>query len=188
MLGCSCQRSYRHDVRKLSGGTVFGRATHIRQIDRAQHVAEKRPFEQCARGAAIDAARQQVEHQILIQRPGGGTVLRLDLVGIDFQSRSQIDSNFVGLAGILECIGGGLLLIGLFTRPAALLLAAEMGIAIWRVKMVHGVFAVNEYQFELALAAASVALATVGAGSLSVDHVMLGEGGTKRRSVKRDRD
>jgi hypothetical protein len=48
---------------------------------------------------------------------------------------------------------------------------------------------VNEYQFELALAAACVALATVGAGSLSVDHVMLGEGGgVKRRAVKSSRE
>jgi putative oxidoreductase len=81
-----------------------------------------------------------------------------------------------------------MLLIGLFTRPAALLLAAEMAIAIWKVKMVHGVFAVNEYQFELALAAACVALATVGAGSLSVDHVMLGEGGPKRRAARSSKD
>src|SRR5713226_2375729 len=95
---------------------------------------------------------------------------------------------FVGLAGILESIGGGLLLIGLFTRPAALLLAAEMGIAIWKVKMVHGVFAVNEYQFELALAADCVALATVGAGSLSVDDVSLEERGQTRRTAKSDRD
>jgi putative oxidoreductase len=94
----------------------------------------------------------------------------------------------VGLAGTLECVGGGLLLLGLFTRPAALLLAAEMSIAIWKVKLVHGVFAVNEYQFELALAAACVALATVGAGSLSVDHAMLGDGGARRRTAKRDRE
>jgi len=95
---------------------------------------------------------------------------------------------FVGLAGTLECIGGGLLLIGLFTRPAALLLAAEMGIAMWKVKIVHGVFAVSEYQFELALAAACVALATVGAGSLSVDHVMLGDGRAKRRAARNRED
>jgi uncharacterized membrane protein YphA (DoxX/SURF4 family) len=56
------------------------------------------------------------------------------------------------------------------------------------VKLVHGVFAVNEYQFELALAAACIALATVGAGSLSVDHVMLGDAGPKRRPTKRDRE
>jgi putative oxidoreductase len=115
-------------------------------------------------------------------------LVRADAMMREFFIQHGFPGYFVGLAGILECVGGGLLLIGLFTRPAALLLAAEMGIAIWKVKMVHGVFAVNEYQFELALAAGCVALATVGAGRLSVDYVMLGESGTKRRSVKRDRD
>jgi putative oxidoreductase len=116
-------------------------------------------------------------------------LVRADAGMREFFMQHGFPGYFVGLAGILECIGGGLLLIGLFTRPAALLLAAEMGIAIWRVKMVHGVFAVNEYQFELALAAGCVALATVGAGSLSVDHVMFGEGGgAKRRVPKGSRD
>lgn len=95
---------------------------------------------------------------------------------------------FVGLAGILECVGGGLLVVGLFTRPVALLLAAEMAIVIWRVKLTHGVFVVNDYQFELALAAACVMLATVGAGTLSADHLVFGEGGTKRRPTKGSRD
>jgi putative oxidoreductase len=96
---------------------------------------------------------------------------------------------FVGLAGILECAGAGLLTIGLFTRPVALLLAAEMGIVIWKVKFTHGVMAVNDYQLELALGAACLALATVGAGVMSVDALVFGEnGGKKRRSPKADRD
>jgi putative oxidoreductase len=37
---------------------------------------------------------------------------------------------FVYVAGILETFGGGLFLLGLFTRPAALLLAIEMCVAI----------------------------------------------------------
>ncbi len=116
-------------------------------------------------------------------------LVRADAMMRQFFIQHGFPGYFVGLAGILECVGGGLLLIGLFTRPAALLLAAEMLIAIWKVKMVHGVFAVNEYQFELALAAACMALATVGAGSLSVDHVMLGESGSaRRRTAKRDRE
>src|SRR6266436_4210538 len=116
-------------------------------------------------------------------------LVRADAAMREFFVQHGFPGYFVGLAGTLECIGGGLLLIGLFTRPAALLLAAEMLIAIWKVKMVHGVFAVNEYQFELALAAACVALATVGPGSFSVDHVMLGEsGGGRRRAAKRDRE
>jgi putative oxidoreductase len=109
-------------------------------------------------------------------------LVRTDAMMREFFVQHGFPSYFVGLAGILECIGGGMLLIGLFTRPAALLLAGEMAIAIWKVKMVHGVFAVNEYQFELTLAAACVALATLGAGTLSVDHVMLGDGAPKRRS------
>lgn len=35
----------------------------------------------------------------------------------------------VGLSGILEVFGGGLLLLGLFTRPIAFLLAGEMAVA-----------------------------------------------------------
>jgi putative oxidoreductase len=35
----------------------------------------------------------------------------------------------IGLAGILEAFGGGLLLFGLFTRPVAFLLAGEMAVA-----------------------------------------------------------
>ena len=116
-------------------------------------------------------------------------LVRTDAMMRQFFIQHGFPGYFVGLAGILECVGGGLLLLGLFTRPAALLLAAEMLIAIWKVKMVHGVFAVNEYQFELVLAAACVALATVGAGRLSVDHVMLGDGGAiKRRTAKSSRE
>jgi len=94
---------------------------------------------------------------------------------------------FVGLAGILECAGAGLLTIGLFTRPAALLLAAEMGIVIWKVKL-HTVMAVSDYQLELALGAACLALATVGAGAFSVDALLFGENSKRHRSNKSRKD
>lgn len=35
----------------------------------------------------------------------------------------------VGLAGLLEVVGGGLLLLGLFTRPVAFVLSGEMAVA-----------------------------------------------------------
>ncbi len=88
---------------------------------------------------------------------------------------------FVSVAGILECFGSLLLSVGLFTRPAALLLAAEMVVAIWKVHSVHGALLVKEYEFPLTVAVACFALATVGAGSLSVDHLFLGDNGSKRR-------
>jgi len=35
----------------------------------------------------------------------------------------------VGIAGVLEVFGGGLLLLGLFTRPVAFILSGEMAVA-----------------------------------------------------------
>ena len=115
-------------------------------------------------------------------------LVRADAGMREFFMQHGFPGYFVGLAGILECLGGGLLVIGLFTRPVALLLAIEMGIVIWKVKLVHGVMAVSDYQFELALGAACLLLATVGAGVLSMDHLVFGEGGKKRRSTKSNKD
>jgi putative oxidoreductase len=115
-------------------------------------------------------------------------LVRADAGMREFFMQHGFPGYFVGLAGILECAGAGLLTLGLFTRPVALLLAAEMGIVIWKVKFTRGIMAVNDYQFELALAAACVALATVGAGLLSADHLFFGEGGQKRKSTKSSRD
>jgi putative oxidoreductase len=39
----------------------------------------------------------------------------------------------MGLAGMLETFGGGLLILGLFTRPVAFLLSGEMAIAYFQV-------------------------------------------------------
>ncbi len=115
-------------------------------------------------------------------------LIRADAGMRDFFMSHGFPGYFVGLAGILECAGGSLLVIGLFTRPTALLLAIEMGIVIWKVKLVHGVMAVNEYQFELALGAACLALATVGAGVLSMDHLVFGESEKRRRSAKNSKE
>src|SRR5262252_2172782 len=111
-------------------------------------------------------------------------LVRVDAAMHEFFMQHGLPGYFVGLAGILECFGGGLLAIGLFTRPVGLLLAVEIAIAIWKVKLIHGVMAVNEYQFELVLAAACFALARVGAGPLSVDHGVLGGSGVERELAK----
>ena len=80
---------------------------------------------------------------------------------------------FVYVSGVIELFGGGLLLIGLFTRPAALLLAVEMCVAIWKVHSGHGYLAVHDYEFPLALAVSCFALATTGAGFISLDSLLL---------------
>jgi putative oxidoreductase len=75
--------------------------------------------------------------------------------------------------GALELFGGILLLAGFFTRPIALLLAAEMGVAIWKVHLTKGYLVVREYEFALAVGAASLALATCGPGLISLDELLL---------------
>jgi putative oxidoreductase len=95
-----------------------------------------------------------------------------------------LPAKLVYVAGVLETFGGVLLIVGLFARPVALLLACEMGVAILKVHSVHGIMALHQYEFPLALATACLALATVGAGKLSADHLLYGEGGARTRPAK----
>jgi putative oxidoreductase len=87
---------------------------------------------------------------------------------------------FVYFSGVLEVFGAMLLVLGLFTRAAALLLAIEMGVAIWKVHSTVGYLAVHNYEFPLAVLAGSFALATVGAGLVSLDHPLFEGGGSSR--------
>jgi putative oxidoreductase len=87
---------------------------------------------------------------------------------------------FVYVSGVLELFGGGLLLLGLFTRGAALLLAAEMVFLMLKVYAPHSYLAVNEYAYPMAVAAGCFALATTGAGLISVDYPLFESGGKSR--------
>lgn len=86
---------------------------------------------------------------------------------------------FVYISGVLEVFGGILLVLGLFTRGAALLLAVEMGVAIWKVHSTGGIYAVHNYEFPLAVLAGSLALATVGPGLVSLDHPLFEGSGSR---------
>ncbi len=77
------------------------------------------------------------------------------------------------LAGGAEFFGGLLLIVGLLVRPAALVLAITMVVAIVSAHLENGLFASNNgYEFALALLATSVALIIRGAGSLSADQAL----------------
>jgi putative oxidoreductase len=79
---------------------------------------------------------------------------------------------FALISGSLEFFGGCLLVVGLFTRIVALLLAGEMAIALWRVHFPHGMFAVAQYQFPLVLCVAAFTLLVMGGGALSADRLI----------------
>ena len=73
------------------------------------------------------------------------------------------------LAGSAEFFGGLALILGVFTRPAAIAAAFTMAVAM-TVHLGNGLFVSNNgYEFALSLLAATVALAFIGGGSLAVD-------------------
>lgn len=73
-------------------------------------------------------------------------------------------------AGSAEFFGGIALLVGLLTRPAALMLAITMLVAIIAVHLPNGLFMSNNgYEFGLALLSISVALMFNGGGRFSLD-------------------
>jgi putative oxidoreductase len=77
---------------------------------------------------------------------------------------------FAYVAGALEFFGGFLLILGLLTRPAGLVFAVEMAVALVTVHVPHGGWRdVHASGLVLLLGAGSFALAAVGAGSWSVD-------------------
>ena len=87
---------------------------------------------------------------------------------------------FAYVAGVLEMGGGTLLLSGFYTRIVELLLAGEMAVAMWKGEhfFAHPL-AVDQYELALALGAGAFALATLGAGPVSLD-TFLGKGRSAR--------
>src|ERR1700722_17701799 len=98
---------------------------------------------------------------------------------MQLMTKSGFPGYFAYIAGVLELFGGGLLVIGLFTRGIALLFAIEMGIALAKVHIpAVGIYAVGKYELPLIFGAAALALATTGAGLISIDAFTF-EGGRK---------
>ena len=82
--------------------------------------------------------------------------------------------------GILELLGGLLLLIGLFTRPAAFLLAGEMAVAYWMFHAPRGFYpALNMGELAILFCFAFLYFSAAGAGPWSLDAAM------NRRRIER---
>lgn len=82
---------------------------------------------------------------------------------------APLDS-LMGVAGILELAGGALLVAGLFVRPVALILAAEMVVAYFQAHLPQGGMPIqNGGELALLYALVFAFLAARGAGPVSVD-------------------
>ncbi|MCG9713588.1 DoxX family protein [Shewanella insulae] len=78
------------------------------------------------------------------------------------------------LAGSAEFFGGLALVLGLLTRPAAMLTAFTMAVAM-TLHVGNGLFVSNNgYEFALILLAASLSLAVQGGGRYSIDKLLIG--------------
>ncbi len=96
-----------------------------------------------------------------------------------------IPGYFVYIAGVIEFFGGCMLVVGLFTRVAGLLLAIEMTVGLWRVhNIISNPMAVRNYELPLVLAVSTFALATVGAGLISFDQALFHEGRPSPRKLR----
>jgi putative oxidoreductase len=85
------------------------------------------------------------------------------------QPVGQLLSQF-GLAGILEFFGGILIILGLFTRPVAFLLAGEMAVAYFQVHAPNGLWPImNRGEIVALYSFVFLFFAAHGAGPYSLD-------------------
>jgi putative oxidoreductase len=88
------------------------------------------------------------------------------------------------ISPLAEFLGGVLILAGFFTRAAAFAICIDMVVAIWKFHWHNGLLGSPGqpgYEFPLAAAALAFALIFLGAGPISLDHVLRGGSGTPSR-------
>ena len=82
-------------------------------------------------------------------------------------------TSLYGAAGCIELIFGGLLVLGLFTRPVAFLLSGEMAFAYFISHFPKSFYPIiNGGSLAIELCLACLLLATTGGGPISVDAAM----------------
>ncbi len=78
--------------------------------------------------------------------------------------------SLLGLAGILELVGGSLILLGLLTRPVAFILSGEMAVAYFMAHAPHGFLPIlNQGELAVVYCFVFLYLSVAGGGTYSLD-------------------
>ena len=84
--------------------------------------------------------------------------------------------SLTGIGGIIEVVGGGLLLLGLFTRPVAFLLSGEMAVAYFLRHAPRGFWPIqNGGELSAILCFVFLYFTASGGGSWSLDRLLRGK-------------
>lgn len=80
--------------------------------------------------------------------------------------------SLIGFAGVLELVGGALIMIGLFTRPTAFILSGEMAFAYFMAHAPNGFLPImNHGELAVIFCFAFLYLSVAGAGAFSIARV-----------------
>ncbi len=101
-----------------------------------------------------------------VERSGPGFVVALQKMGVPNPEAAATAS------GLAEFGGGLALTAGLFTRPAALAVAFNMGVASYKAHWKNGFYGQGGFEFSLLLGTVALSLGLMGPGRLSVEHLM----------------
>jgi putative oxidoreductase len=101
-----------------------------------------------------------------VERSGPGFVAGLERMSVPYPEYAA------KLSGVTELGGGLALAAGILTRPVALAVAFNMGVATWKAHWKNGFYGQGGFEFPLLLGTAALAIGLTGPGAISVDALL----------------
>lgn len=108
----------------------------------------------------------------------------IKIVGFPAGQGDQVPvMSLIGLTGLIELVGGALMMLGLFTRPVAAVIFLDMTISYMVLNLPKGIFTLrNDGEAPMAYAVFFLFITAAGAGPLAVDWLIKRKSGDSRTS------